>query len=59
MDAVDGLSPRRQRDIRCVEGLLVSTFPALPQVVDLLSPQVLTEHVYAFKISQFNGMAEP
>ena len=52
-----GLVPAERYTMR--RGSPCFYIPALPQVVDLLSPEVLTEHVYAFRISQFNGMAEP
>ena len=43
MDNADGLSCRRER--YDVSSLLVYTFPTIPQVVDLLSPEVPAEHL--------------
>ena len=49
MDNVDGLSYRRETSD--VWRPLVSTLPTLPHVVDLLSPEIPVEHVWAFKFS--------
>ena len=47
MDNVHGLSYRRET--YDVSRPLVCTFPTLPQVVDLLSPEIPVEHLWASK----------